>query len=365
MFSSEPVTSFGLRPTASIADASSVASRRLRASASRSTPKRNICGVCACQTCSRGERRDGAIALARASACRRPAARAGRRCRRRGRRRSARRSTRRGPGSARRRGRAPSRSAVAPRPAQLGEAAGDGRARASSRRSARARAADRPAGRRRRSKCVVLGRDTTSDPARARAPPASAASVCATSGRPATSTYCLAIAAPARTPLPAHGTSAYRRRTVGGGGRHRRGVDRGGPKDKPQARARGARHLKSPLCFRAACDFLPPSCSSPTSPPASASRCPARPARPTPCCSPASPRRSAPRAKRRRDLHRRARRRAAARRRDPVLRAGAARRRLPRLGDAALRHLLAAPGPDLRAAGDAVAHPAAATSTSC
>ena len=33
----------------------------------------------------------------------------------------------------------------------------------------------------------------------------------------------------------------------------------------------------------------------------------------------------------------------------------AARRRLPRLGDAALRHLLAAPGPDLRAAGDALA----------
>src|SRR5207237_875288 len=73
-----------------------------------------------------------------------------------------------------------------------------------------------------------------------------------------------------------------------------RSIDRGGPKDKPQARADGARHLKSLLCFRAACDFLPPSCFSPTSPPASASRCPARPARPTPSCSPASPRRSAP-----------------------------------------------------------------------
>ena len=36
----------------------------------------------------------------------------------------------------------------------------------------------------------------------------------------------------------------------------------------------------------------------------------------------------------------------------------AARRRLPRLGDPPLRHLLAAPGPDLRAARHALAHPA-------
>ena len=44
---------------------------------------------------------------------------------------------------------------------------------------------------------------------------------------------------------------------------------------------------------------------------------------------------------------------------DGVLRARAALRAVPRLGNAALRHLLAAPGPDQRAAGHAVAHLAA------
>lgn len=41
--------------------------------------------------------------------------------------------------------------------------------------------------------------------------PASAARVCDTAGRPATSTYCFGRVAPARTPLPAQGTSACRR----------------------------------------------------------------------------------------------------------------------------------------------------------
>ena len=136
-----------------------------------------------------------------------------------------------------------------------------------------------------------------------------------------------------------------------------RSIDRGGPKDKPHARADGARHLKSLLCFArhaTSCRLHASPRHRPrqalrAAPPARLGRRP--PARPL--------RREGARPRQgRRDLHRRARRRAAARRRDPVLRADAARRRLPRLGDAALRHLLAARGPDLRAAGDALAHPA-------
>ena len=53
-----------------------------------------------------------------------------------------------------------------------------------------------------------------------------------------------------------------------------------------------------------------------------------------------------------RHRHRRAGRHAAAGERAGVLRAAVAHRRLPGLGDAALRHLLAAPRPDLRAPGD-------------
>ncbi len=61
-----------------------------------------------------------------------------------------------------------------------------------------------------------------------------------------------------------------------------------------------------------------------------------------------------------RHRHRGARRRATPGRRVAVLRAGVARGRLSRLGNPAVRHVLAPPGPDLRTAGHAVAHPPAA-----
>ena len=65
MFSAEPGTSFGLRPIASIAAGLVGRARGFAPSASASTPKRNICGVCACQTSSRGK-----VATARSpSAC--------------------------------------------------------------------------------------------------------------------------------------------------------------------------------------------------------------------------------------------------------------------------------------------------------
>ncbi len=308
------------------------------------------------------QRRDGAIALGALE-------RVGDRQREqaadavvRGRRRRARRSIRRGPGSARRRGRAPSRW-----PSRRARRAWRGRRRRS---SARVVPPQRASARRGSSGSRGQGCRSARPRARRRpgsgsaaARPTSAASVCATSGRPATSTYCLATAAPARTPLPAHGTSAKRRRRLGAGSASA-AIDRGGAKDKPQARAAAARHLKSLLCSRAARDFLPPSCFFPTSPPASASRCPARPARPTPCCSPASPRRSAPAPRSSRSSAPSPPTRSASPTRSPFFAPALARRRLPRLGDAALRHLLAARGPDLRAAGDALAHPAAATSTS-
>jgi hypothetical protein len=78
--------------------------------------------------------------------------------------------------------------------------------------------------------------------------------------------------------------------------------------------------------------------------------------RPTPCCWRSL---AQARARQRRACwpsSRRAGRRAAPGRRAAVLRARPARGALPRLGDAALRHLQPAPGPDLRAPGHAVAH---------
>ena len=53
MFSRLPATSCGLRPICSIAPASSVTTPRARCSACTSSPARNICGVCASQSCAR------------------------------------------------------------------------------------------------------------------------------------------------------------------------------------------------------------------------------------------------------------------------------------------------------------------------
>ena len=235
------------------------------------------------------------------------------------------RSIRCAPGSARRRARAPSR-----RRSRRARPARRGRSRRCAPRvvppqRASARRADRPASRARRSKCVVVGRDHDEDPAAAAAPrPAPPAC-----GRPAagrrSSTYCLAIG-PRRRARRCRRTGRAR---TGGGcweagvGIGARSIDRErAPKDKPQApRRTRARSLKSLLCFTrhaTSCRLH----AAPRHRPRQALRAaPARPARPMPCCSPASPRRERARGKRRRDRHRRARRRAAPRRRAAVLRA--------------------------------------------
>ena len=289
MFSAEPGTSFG-------AEADRLDRRRprrsrsgVRASASARTPRRNICGVCACQTSSRARVDDARDRLRRflsvsaTGSASRPPMPSSRQA-----------SISASIHSARTRQRAASwtstqSSAVAPSAGELGEAAGDGRARASRRRSGRARGADRPASRpgpRSADRRARRRPGSGSAAAPPRAPPAC--------GRPAAARRPRRTAwrstAPARTPLPAHGTSAYRRRTSGDGVRHRR-TDRSrrARRISRGSAPRVSRHLKSLLCFRAARDFLPPSCFFPTSPPASASRCPARPARPTRCCSRASP----------------------------------------------------------------------------
>ena len=86
MFSRLPATSRGLRPICSIAAASSVTAPLRARSACSSSPARNICGVCASQSCARSS-----VAAMRArrprpgapsSPCRRPAARGCRRPRR-------------------------------------------------------------------------------------------------------------------------------------------------------------------------------------------------------------------------------------------------------------------------------------------
>ncbi len=175
---------------------------------------------------------------------------------------------------------------------ELGQAAGDGRG---ARRAAAAREREPRVDRQSRRGLVVriLGRDDDQDPAQPRhrdergqrvgdERPAGDLDVLLGQSRPRRGRRCR------RTGRARTGGGGWKAKSASGGNRSRRA------KDKPQVRAGASRHLKSLLCFRAARDFLPPSCFSPTSPPASASRCPARPARPTHCCSPASPRRNAP-----------------------------------------------------------------------
>ena len=243
-------------------------------------------------------------------------------------------------------------------PGELGEAAGDGGA---ARRAAAAREREARIDRQAGQAFVVLivgrrrRRGSGSAAAPPRAPPACGRR--AAGRRPRRTAW--RSAAPARTPLPAHGTSAYRRRTLAGGvGIGARSIDRGGPKDKPQApRRRGAppkivallsRGTRLPAAFMLLPDIAPGKRFALPRPPGSADA----------LLLARFAEKERARGKLARDLQRRARRRAAPRRRDPVLRAAPARRRLPRLGDAALRHLLAARGPDLRAPGDALADPA-------
>ena len=238
-FSAEPAHQLrraGRPPRSALA--SSVAPRAGRAAAHRAACR---CGTSAASAPAR-RRRAASVALARLAVG--ALERVGHRqrqqaadARRRGRRRSARRSIRRAPGSAPRRAPAPSR-----RRARRARRSSAGRRRRVAARVAppqRATARRGPGGQRGQRVEVRRrrARATTSDAAQASAPRASAASVCATSGRPAISTYCLGRPAPARTPLPAHGTSANRR-AAGRRGRHRRRRSSGGePKDKPRRSA--------------------------------------------------------------------------------------------------------------------------------
>ena len=162
--------------------------------------------------------------------CRPPARRAGRRPHRRDRRRSARRSTRRGRGSARRRAPAPSR-----RPRRRGAASS---ARPAATVAARVappqRASDEARIRRHVGSAARSASSSGASTTRIALEPrhaTSAASVCATIGRPAISTYCLASWR--RRACRCRRTARARcRRAAGGGSRSAsaRRIDRDGPR---------------------------------------------------------------------------------------------------------------------------------------
>ena len=236
--------------------------------------------------------------------------------------------------------------------AQLAQAV----AHAGGARGAAAGAPPAPEVRQLRSKKPSPGATTTSVRGDARARAAKAASVCQTIGWPATRSYCLGPAVPARLPVPAQGISAKKRAGVmcvaGTSWRWRPILE--SRRTPLPVQARGVLHFLAALSW-----------TYPSSPPASASPCRARPARPTRCCWPALAEREKAAGRAHRHRHGRRQRRAAPDRRDRVLRARPALRAVPRLGDAALRHLLAAPGPDQRAPGHAVAHPRSARPTWC
>ena len=268
-----------------------------------SMPRRNICGVCASQTASRGSVVSDPPGRSRASACRPPACASrpptGVVARRRrsgasihvGAHQAARGVVHQHPVVGARR-RACSSSAEARRPRSAARVAPPQRATAKR----------LPAGRSTR-------RSNSSSPGAT--PPARACSRATRGerrqrvrdhrrGRRSRRT----ASAPARRRgcrVPAQGTSAKQRRAGGVG------VGIGWASAGP-ASIIGGRSVHIAPFRRSALCISAPSCTSPTSPPASASRCPARPARPMPCCSPASRRtRAAPPRRDDRDLHRRRR----------------------------------------------------------
>ena len=230
-FSRAPGTSRGFRPMR--LDRARLVGRRSRprASASASRPRRNICGVCACQRPSRGcvaATRPRVCALERVGDRHReqPADRIVAR-----RRRSGGRSTRRGPGSAPRRGRGPSRRRVAPSLISSARPAATVAARARRRSGPpRSLAAGRPDAALER---LVVGRERRPGPPDARTR-GSAASVCATSGRRRARRIAW---------RPGAGAGRCRRRARGrssGGRRSRVGIvvriARRARKDKPRGR---------------------------------------------------------------------------------------------------------------------------------
>ena len=205
-----------------------------------------------------------------ASACRPPAAPAARRRHRRCMRRSAR-STHSGAQQAAR-GIVHQHPVVvaARRARQLVEAVGD-------RRGAGGAPAARDPSRGPRSPAPGAsncGRRAPARPASApgAAPPASAASVCATTAARRASRTASAPGAPARAPLPAHGTSAY----SGDAARGQASSGRlGGPNSRIARRRRPVPPDIAAFAFVRHV-ILPPSMQFPASPPANVSRCPAR-----------------------------------------------------------------------------------------
>ena len=222
-----PATSRGAGPAPRSRAASSVASRR-RAPARRPARRAGTSAASApARAASRGSVAGDAAARARASACRRPAARAGRRPRS-----SPQASISASIHSARTRQRAASwtstqSSARGAEPARARRGRRRRSRRASRRRSARRRDARRGQRRRGARSASSSGASDDQDARRgARRRPAPPACGRPAAGRRSRRTAWRPVA-PARTPLPAHGTSAIEAAAVGRLGRHRRSTHRG------------------------------------------------------------------------------------------------------------------------------------------
>jgi hypothetical protein len=255
------------------------------------------------------------------------------------RRRSGGRPTRRAAGSARRRAPAPSRGRGAAFAQRLQAV-----------RPRSARAWRRRSGPPRRGHAGEAGRQLELRIVAAPAPPAwpearhgASAAACAPPRQPGQVGVLLGQRGPARSPTPAQGTSAKQR------GRWRQCGCAPWSCGGPDSRITG--HPPSPL--RGVLLFCTTPCNCPPAP-ASASPCPAPPARPTPCCWPAWPPRPRPAAACW-PSSRRAGRQPSGWPTNCPSSTRPARGAVPRLGNAALRHLQPAPGPGQRTPGHAVA----------